>query len=170
MARERSSSFVGTRTIASASRLPCTKRSQLQTQRLGIEPIGLHAPILLVRLLRANHVTVDPERAELPLQKKTKPACFINRVHFGVALLLEPGRPVQERFFCQTVRRLGIAPAYLLDHHVKILVHVIPSLIAVPPLNWQRVPSSEDNSVDNLSMYCIIAGEPNNLPALLHVI
>jgi len=35
---------------------------------------------------------------------------------------------VQERFFCQTLRRLGIAPAYLLDHHVKILVHVNPKL------------------------------------------
>jgi hypothetical protein len=31
---------------------------------------------------------------------------------------------VQERFFLETLGRLGIAPAHLLDHHVKILVHI----------------------------------------------
>jgi len=40
------------------------------------------------------------------------------------SLSLEFGRPVQERFFLETLRRLGVAPAHLLDHHVKILVHI----------------------------------------------
>src|SRR4029077_8812548 len=35
---------------------------------------------------------------------------------------------------------------------------------ALPPLNWQRVSSSEDNSV--LLILCISAGELNHLPAL----
>jgi len=40
------------------------------------------------------------------------------------ALFLELGRPVQKPFLPKTLRRLGIATAHLLDHHVKILVHV----------------------------------------------
>src|SRR5690242_264423 len=41
----------------------------------------------------------------------------------------------------------------------------MPSLMsALPPLNWQRVPSCEDNSV--LVILCISAGEFNHLPAL----
>src|SRR4029077_14181009 len=35
---------------------------------------------------------------------------------------------------------------------------------ALPPLNWQRVSSSEDNSV--LLIPCISGGELNHLPAL----
>src|SRR5213592_4220007 len=38
MARERSSSSVGTRTIASASRLPCTKRSNRRQSALASSP------------------------------------------------------------------------------------------------------------------------------------
>ena len=45
-------------------------------------------------------------------------------MHLCAALLLEPGRPVQKRFFLETLRRFGVAPAYLLDHDVKILVHI----------------------------------------------
>jgi hypothetical protein len=36
--------------------------------------------------------------------------------------------------------------------------------VHLPPLNWQRVSSSEDNSV--LLILCISAGELNHLPAL----
>jgi hypothetical protein len=36
---------------------------QLQAQRLGIEPIGLYPLVLLVELLRANHVTANAQRA-----------------------------------------------------------------------------------------------------------
>jgi hypothetical protein len=70
-------------------------------------------------------VAVDRERAELSLQRKTKPARLIDGVHFGAAaLLLEPARPVQKRCFWETLRRFGITPAHLLHHHVKILVHI----------------------------------------------
>jgi hypothetical protein len=31
---------------------------------------------------------------------------------------------MQKRFLPKTLRRLGVAPAHLLDHHVKILVHI----------------------------------------------
>jgi hypothetical protein len=42
----------------------------------------------------------------------------------------------------------------------------IPSLIAhLPPLNWQRVSSCENNSVFVMT-HCISAGELNHLPAL----
>jgi len=42
------------------------------------------------------------------------------------SLTRELGGPVQKRFLSETLRRLGIAPAHLLDHHVKILVHINP--------------------------------------------
>jgi len=31
---------------------------------------------------------------------------------------------MQKRLLLETLRRFGIAPLYLLDHHVKILVHI----------------------------------------------
>ena len=34
----------------------------------------------------------------------------------------------------------------------------------VPPLNWQRVPSGEDNSVFTMTLF-MSAGEFNHLPA-----
>jgi hypothetical protein len=37
---------------------------------------------------------------------------------------------VQERFLPKTLRRLGITPAHLLDHHVKILVHIKQTRVA----------------------------------------
>ena len=37
---------------------------------------------------------------------------------------LEFGRPMHERLLLKTLRRLGIASIDLLDHHVKILVHI----------------------------------------------
>jgi hypothetical protein len=37
-------------------------------------------------------------------------------------------------------------------------------MTALPPLNWRRVSSSEDNSM--LLILCISAGELNHLPAL----
>jgi hypothetical protein len=120
-------------------------------------------------------VALHPKRSEPALQSKTKPARFINAVHLP-SFALELGRPVQKRFFAKTLWRLGITAAFLHDHGVKFLVHINPksadgrtrpvaSLITpVLPLNWQRVPSCEDNSV--LLTCSITAGEPNNLPAL----
>jgi hypothetical protein len=35
---------------------------------------------------------------------------------------------VQERLVVESLRRLGIGPARLLDHHIKILVHIKPKL------------------------------------------
>jgi len=96
---------------------------QFQAERFGIEPVGLHSPVLLIQLLRTDHVTVDRKRVQLALQRKTKSACLIDGVHFGSALL-KLGCPMQKRLLLKTLRRLGVAPAHLLDHHVKILVHI----------------------------------------------
>lgn len=70
---------------------------------------------------------MNPQSSKLPLQRKTKPARFIDRVHFG-ATLLKLRRPVQERFLLETLWRLGIGSVHLLDHHVKILMHINPEL------------------------------------------
>jgi hypothetical protein len=78
-------------------------------------------------LLRADHVANDPQRVQLPLQRKTKPARLIDRVHFD-STLLKLCRPVQERLLSETLRRLGISSAHLLDHHMKILMHINPKL------------------------------------------
>ena len=73
--------------------------------------------VVLILFLRADHVAVDRERAELSLQRKTKPTRFIDCVHFGArALLLEPGCPMQQRLLPKTLRRLGITSAHLLNH------------------------------------------------------
>src|SRR5438552_8062632 len=87
------------------------KTIQLQAERLGIQAVGLYPLIALIQLLRTDHVAVDRERAELSLQRKTKPARLIERVHLCAALLLEPGRPEEKCFFLETLRRLGIAPS-----------------------------------------------------------
>src|SRR5882724_2488078 len=96
---------------------------QLQTERLGIQPVSLHPLVALIQLLRTDHVAMNPQGSKLPLQRKTKPARFIHRVHFG-ASLLQLGRPVQEGLLVEPLRRLGIGPAHLLDHHIKILMHI----------------------------------------------
>ena len=68
---------------------------------------------------------MNPQSSKLPLQRKTKPARFIDRIHFGTrAFFLELGRPVQERLLVESLRRLGIGPVHLLDHHIKILMHI----------------------------------------------
>ena len=72
-------------------------------------------------------MTNNPQSTQLALQSKTKPACFIDRMYFGSALL-QLGRPVQERLLVEALRRLGIGPAHLLDHHIKILMHINPKL------------------------------------------
>jgi len=64
----------------------------------------------------------------LPLQRKTKPARFIHRIDFGSTLLFELGRPIEERSFGKTLRRLRIAPTFLHHHHVKFLMHINPKL------------------------------------------
>jgi hypothetical protein len=102
---------------------------QPQAERLGIQPVGLHPLVALIQLLRTDHVAMNPDGSKLPLQRKTKPARFIDRIHFGArALLLEPGCPVQERFLPKSLRRLGIGSTHLLDHHIKILMHINPKL------------------------------------------
>jgi hypothetical protein len=101
---------------------------QLQAERLGIQPVSLHPLVALIQLLGTDHITVDSQRAQLPLQRKTKSARFIDRVHFGSSVLLEPGRPVQERLLWESLRRLGIGTIHLLHHHIKILMHINPKL------------------------------------------
>jgi len=66
---------------------------------------------------------MNPEDSKLPLQRKTKAARFIDRMHFP-GLVLNFGRPVQEGLLPKSLRRLGISSAHLLDHRVKILVHI----------------------------------------------
>jgi hypothetical protein len=63
----------------------------------------------------------------LALQRETKPARLIDRVHVDCALL-KLGRPVQERLLVESLRRLGIGSAHLLGHYIKILVHINPKL------------------------------------------
>src|SRR5437764_11800765 len=96
MARERSSASLGTRTIASDERLPWTKRSNFKQSALASSPSVFTPSILLIQLLRADHVAMDPERTQVALQCKAKAARFIDRVHFG-SLALEFGRPAQKR-------------------------------------------------------------------------
>jgi hypothetical protein len=96
---------------------------QLQTQCLGIQPVGLHPLVLLIQLLWTDHVANNPQSSKLPLQHETKPARFVNRVHFG-STLLELCRPMQERLLVESLRRLGIGSTHLLDHHVEILMHI----------------------------------------------
>ena len=43
-------------------------------------------------------------------------------------LAFELGHPVQKCFLLQTLRRFGIGPTFLLDHDIKILVHINPEL------------------------------------------
>ena len=78
---------------------------------------------MLVEFLRADHIALNAECAQLPLQRKTKAARFIDRMHFP-GLVLNFGRPVQEGLLPKSLRRLGISSAQLLDHRVKILVHI----------------------------------------------
>jgi hypothetical protein len=70
----------------------------------------------------------DIIRAERSLQSKTKPACFIDRVDLCPAALFELGRPVEKRFFLESLGWLGIGAAHLHHHRVKILVHIDPKL------------------------------------------
>jgi hypothetical protein len=103
------------------------KTIQLQAERFGIQPVSLHPFVLLVQLLRGNHVAINPEGSKLPLQRKPKPARFIDRMHFP-GLVLNFGRPVQERLLPKSLRRLGISSLHLLDHHIKTLMHINPKL------------------------------------------
>src|SRR5207302_8343609 len=96
---------------------------QLYAERFGVEPIGLYPLVLLIQLLRTDHIAVDRERTQVALQRKTKSTRFIDGVDF-CGLAPEFCRPMQKRLLLETLRRFGIAPLYLLDHHVKILVHI----------------------------------------------
>lgn len=90
-------------------------------------PVGLYSFVALIEFLRTDHVTMNPLRGELPLQSKTKPARFINRMHF-TARLAQLGCPMQEDLFLKTLRRLGISPLHLLHHDIKVLMHINPKL------------------------------------------
>ena len=103
------------------------KAVQLQTESFGIQPIGLYSFVALIEFLRTDHVTAYPQGGELPLQSKSKPAHFINGVYL-CSFLLELGRPIQESSFSETLRRLGISPTLLFDHHMIILAHINPEL------------------------------------------
>jgi hypothetical protein len=48
-------------------------------------------------------------------------------MHFS-STLLQLGCPVQKRLLSKSLRRLGIGSAHLLDHHIKILMHINPKL------------------------------------------
>jgi hypothetical protein len=96
---------------------------QLQAECLGIQPISLHPLVLLIQLLRTDHVAMNPQGSKLPLQRKTKPTCFIDCMHFSSALL-QLGCPVQKRLLLESLQRLGIGSAHLLDHHMKVLMHI----------------------------------------------
>src|SRR6184192_1379785 len=127
MARERSSSSVGTRTSASASRLPGTKRSNFRQSALA------SSPSVFTRLLRSSNFCgqttwhLMPRALRLRCKEKPKPARFIDCMHFG-APLLKLACPMQERLLVESLRRLRITPFYLLDHHIKILMHINPKL------------------------------------------
>ncbi len=68
-------------------------------------------------------MTIDPECTQLALQSKTKPTCLIDGVHL-LPLVLKFGCPAHKGFFFEALWWLGITPAHLFDHHVKILVHI----------------------------------------------
>ena len=93
MARERSSSSVGTRTNRQRVAIALHETVQLQAERLGIQPVSFHPLVAFIQLLRAHHVANNSHSSKLPLQRKTKAARFIDRMHFG-ATLLKLGRPV----------------------------------------------------------------------------
>ena len=40
---------------------------QLQTEYLGIQPVSLHPLVVLIQLLRTDHVAMNPEGSKLPL-------------------------------------------------------------------------------------------------------
>ena len=129
MARCCSSTSLGTRTSASASWLPCTKAVQFQAKRFGIQPVGFDPFVALIEFLGTDHIGVDAQNAELPLERKTKTARFIDGIHFG-ATLTEPGGPVQKGFFGKALRWLGVGPFHLLHHNIKVLLHINPELDA----------------------------------------
>jgi hypothetical protein len=144
--------------------LPSDKAVQLQAQRFGVQPVGLYPAVLLIELLWTDDVTVDPKPAKPPLQRKTKAARFVDGMDHRAGAD-QFCRPVQEGAFAKALRRSGISAVLLFDHDVKLLVHINPKLMTqVLPLNWQRVPSSEDNSVFVMTLF-ISAGESNNSPA-----
>src|SRR6266550_1813063 len=127
MARFCSSCSLGTRMSARASRLPWTKRSNFKQSALASRPSVFTLFVALIEFLRANHVAMDPQSVETPLQSKPKPARLIDGIDFN-SLAAELGGPEQECFLAETLRRLGIGPALLFDHHVIILVHINPEL------------------------------------------
>jgi hypothetical protein len=59
------------------------KTIQPQAECLGIQPIALYSLVVLIQLLRTDHMAMNPQGSKLPLQRKTKPARFIDRMHFG---------------------------------------------------------------------------------------
>ncbi len=102
---------------------------QLLAERLGIAPIGLHPLVPLVELLRADHMAMNAERAELALQSKAEAAGFVDGVERDFRVrAAQLRRPREERSFGHALGRLGQAAACLHHHHVKGLMQVDSNL------------------------------------------
>src|ERR1700746_3897504 len=109
------------------SAVALNKTIQTQAERLGVEPVGFYPLVLLVELLRTDHVTVDPHCVQLPLQRKTKPTRFVNGVHL-CSLTLELGCPKQDGLLTKTLRLFRFVSPFLRHHHVKSLMHYNPKV------------------------------------------
>ena len=105
--------------------VPIDVAAQLQAEGARIASIGLHPLVTLVQLLRTNHLALDPERAQLPLQPEAETARFVDRVELDAGVFrAQLRRPAEERLFAETLRRLGMTPAFLHHHDVKPLVDI----------------------------------------------
>ena len=79
---------------------------------------------------------MNAQRRELSLQAKAKAARFIDRVDRSRRVLApQLGCPVEEGFFAETLRRLGVGSACLHHHHVKRLMHIDSKLDRA----WARI-------------------------------
>jgi len=63
------------------------KAVQLQTERFGIQPIGLHSFVALIELLWTDHVTADPQERLVAAAIQTQTRTLHKRRGF----LLLPG-------------------------------------------------------------------------------
>jgi hypothetical protein len=61
------------------------------------------------------------------LEADQTPSQLYDRIHFG-ATLLQLRRPMQKGLLVESLRRLGIGPAHLLEHHIKVRMHINPKL------------------------------------------
>ena len=105
--------------------VPLHVAAQLQAKGAGIAAVGLHPLVAFVQLLRADDQAVDPARSQGPLQAEPETARLVDGVELDAGMFRSQlRRPDQESLFAETLRRLGIAPAFLHHHNVKRLVHI----------------------------------------------